>query len=89
MASPGMWKGTSREQIPWYPSVDLDKCAGCRKCYEFCSHGVHTWDEQTGAPKVSEPFQWVVGCSSCSQQCEEGAITFAPLTILKPLLGAS
>ena len=80
------WKGKPRELIPWYPSVDSAKCVGCRKCYDFCSHGVYGWDEGANAPKVLEPFQCVVGCSSCSHQCEEDAITFPPLTILQPFL---
>ena len=83
MKSYGTWKGTPREQIPWYPAVDLAKCVGCRRCFEFCSHGVYGWDEAANTPKVLEPFQCVVGCSSCSQECEEGAIAFPPLTILK------
>lgn len=86
MGNYGTWKGTPREQIPWYPNVDLTKCVGCRKCHEFCSHGVYSWDEEANTPKVTEPFQCVVGCSNCSHQCEEGAISFPPLTILQPFL---
>jgi NAD-dependent dihydropyrimidine dehydrogenase PreA subunit len=86
MGNYGAWKGTPREQIPWYPSVDPAKCVGCRKCHEFCSHAVYGWDEVANTPVVMEPFQCVVGCSSCSQQCEEGAISFPLLTILQPFL---
>jgi NAD-dependent dihydropyrimidine dehydrogenase PreA subunit len=82
----GTWKGTPREQIPWYPTVDSTRCVGCQKCFEFCSHGVYAWDETAGTPKVQEPFQCVVGCSNCAAQCEEGAIAFPPLTILKEFL---
>ena len=83
MKSYGMWKGTPREQIPWYPTVDLSRCVSCGKCNEFCSHGVYGWDGAANTPKLLEPFQCVVGCSSCSHECEEGAITFPPLSILK------
>jgi NAD-dependent dihydropyrimidine dehydrogenase PreA subunit len=86
MKNHGTWKGTPREQIPWYPTVDSAKCVGCRKCFEFCSHGVYAWDETAGTPKVQEPFQCVVGCSNCASQCAEGAIAFPPLTILKEFL---
>ena len=79
----GSWKGVPREQIPWHPSLDGEKCIGCRKCFEFCSHGVYTWDAVADRPVVAEPFQCVVGCSNCMHQCEEGAISFPPLTILK------
>jgi NAD-dependent dihydropyrimidine dehydrogenase PreA subunit len=83
MKDHGVWKGTPREQIPWHPAVDSTQCVGCRACFEFCSHGVYGWDEETSTPTVREPFQCVVGCSSCSLQCEAGAITFPPLTVLK------
>ncbi len=79
----GEWRGTPREQIPWYPTVDASTCVGCRTCYQFCSHGVYGWDQTTDRPTVIEPFQCVVGCSTCSLKCEEEAITFPPLTILK------
>ncbi len=87
MEGHGMWKGTPRERVPWYPTIDSSKCVGCRKCFEFCSHRVYGWNEETNTPKVIEPFQCVVGCSSCSHQCEEGAITFPPLSVLKEFVG--
>jgi NAD-dependent dihydropyrimidine dehydrogenase PreA subunit len=82
MGDHGMWKGTPREQIPWFPTVDPEKCIGCRKCFEFCGHKVYAWDEAADRPVVAEPFQCVVGCSNCSHQCESEAITFPPLSIL-------
>jgi NAD-dependent dihydropyrimidine dehydrogenase PreA subunit len=82
MESYGMWKGTPREQIPWHPTVDTAKCVGCRKCYEFCGHAVYAWDDDANTPEVIEPFRCVVGCSSCSHECEEGAIAFPSLMIL-------
>ena len=83
MGSFGTWKGVPREQIPWHPTVDEETCIGCRKCYEFCSHKVYSWDESTDRPVVAQPFQCVVGCSNCTYQCEQGAISFPPLTMLK------
>ena len=83
MGSFGTWKGVPREQIPWHPTVDEEKCIGCRKCCEFCSHKVYSWDESTDRPVVAQPFLCVVGCSSCTYQCEQGAISFPPLTMLK------
>jgi NAD-dependent dihydropyrimidine dehydrogenase PreA subunit len=79
----GTWRGTPREQVPWYPTVDAARCVGCRKCFEFCSHGVYAWDEAACTPKVQEPFRCVVGCSNCAHQCEDGAIAFPPLTVLR------
>ena len=85
----GTWKGTPRDQIPWFPSIDSAKCAGCRKCVEFCTHGVYGWDDAADSPIVAEPYRCVVGCSNCSYQCEEGAIAFPPLSVLKPFIPAS
>ncbi|MGE5571484.1 MAG: 4Fe-4S binding protein [Clostridia bacterium] len=72
-----------REQIPCYPTVDFEKCTGCRTCFEFCSHGTYGWDEAAGRPVVRNPFNCVAGCSGCAPQCPNGAITFPPLSILK------
>ncbi len=83
MAGHGTWKGVPRESIPWYPTIDAEKCEGCRKCYELCSHGVYSWDEAASRPVVAEPYGCVVGCSNCMHQCEQGAVSFPPLAILK------
>lgn len=72
-----------REQIPWYPTVDAGKCIGCRTCFEFCSHGVYEWSHETGKPVVKNPYNCVVGCSSCAARCPAEAIVFPQLSILK------
>jgi NAD-dependent dihydropyrimidine dehydrogenase PreA subunit len=86
MSKYGTWKGTPREAIPWHPAVDESACIGCRACFEFCGHGVYSWNEITGKPAVAEPFQCVVGCSNCKGQCPVEAISFPPLSVLKPYL---
>ena len=83
MGKYGEWQGVPREKIPWFPDVDLDKCAGCQECFNFCSHKVYAWDEKNNKTKVAEPFRCVVGCSTCAGLCKESAISFPPLTILK------
>lgn len=83
MSKYGNWRGIPREEIPWHPTVDLEKCAGCKECFNFCSHGVYAWDEEKNNPKVVEPYSCVVGCSSCMGMCTQEAISFPPLTILK------
>ncbi len=83
----GTWNGVDREQVPWYPSVDVSRCSGCRTCFEFCSHGVYSWDEEKSVPAVAEPFLCVVGCSSCAHQCPQEAIQFPPLTALAGIGG--
>jgi NAD-dependent dihydropyrimidine dehydrogenase PreA subunit len=78
----GEWKGVPREQVPWYPAIDVEKCTGCRTCFEFCGHHVYAWDDAADRPRIAEPFQCVVGCSGCSHQCEQMAISFPPLSVL-------
>jgi NAD-dependent dihydropyrimidine dehydrogenase PreA subunit len=85
MGSYGTWRGVAREQIPWFPTVDVAKCAGCKECFNFCKHGVYAWDDANNKPVVAQPFHCVVGCGNCAGQCEQGAITFPPLTILKDI----
>jgi NAD-dependent dihydropyrimidine dehydrogenase PreA subunit len=77
------WKGIPREKIPWNPTVDIQRCIGCKKCFNFCRHRVYVWDEKNNKTKVAEPYHCVVGCSSCLGLCSENAISFPPLTILK------
>ncbi|MCR4426016.1 MAG: ferredoxin family protein [Firmicutes bacterium] len=72
--------------MPWYPTVDAEKCSGCRSCFEFCSHGTYGWDEDAGKPVVKNAFSCVVGCSSCAARCPSEAISFPPLSILKQYL---
>ena len=60
-----------REQIPWYPTIDVEKCTGCRTCFEFCSHGTYGWDDSAEKPVVENPFNCVVGCSGCAPAVPE------------------
>ena len=83
MGNYGQWKGIPREKIPWYPTVDAQKCIGCKECFNFCRHKVYAWDEDNNKTRVARPYHCVVGCSTCSGLCNENAITFPPLTILK------
>ena len=85
MSKYGTWEGIPREEIPWHPTVDLEKCIGCKECFSFCSHKVYDWDGETNKTKVAEPYNCVVGCSTCAGLCKAKAISFPPLTILKNL----
>ena len=72
-------KPVPREKIPWFPSIDEEKCDGCRACFKFCQHGVYAWDEKSNIVKVVQPFGCVVGCSGCQSLCAAGAISFPDL----------
>jgi len=85
MSKYGVWRGIPREKVPWYPTVDVTKCKGCKEYYNFCRHRVYSWDGEVNKTKVENPFRCVVGCSTCQGLCEENAISFPPLAILKGL----
>jgi len=75
-----------REKIPWYPSVDEDKCNGCRICFQFCQQGVYTWDEKNNIAKVDRPFNCVVGCNGCENLCAIGAISFPEIDAIQEVI---
>ena len=79
-------KPVPREKIPWYPSIDEEKCDGCRVCFQFCQHGVYLWDEKKNIAKVMQPFQCVVGCNGCQSLCAQGAISFPDLDAVHEII---
>ena len=72
----GLFGNIPREKIPWYPTIDEEKCIGCEECFKFCGNGVFVWDEENNRPKVVKPFNCVVGCSACKNLCAQEAISF-------------
>jgi NAD-dependent dihydropyrimidine dehydrogenase PreA subunit len=65
-----------REKIPWYPTIDYEKCTSCLTCVGFCRNGVYATKGNPGNPLVANPYNCVVGCSSCETMCPNGAISF-------------
>jgi len=80
------WRGIVRETIQWYPTVDDGACNGCKRCIDFCSFGVFSYERECETVRVESPFACVVGCSLCSSLCEPRAITFPPLSYLDNLI---
>lgn len=65
-----------REEIPWYPDINQDLCLNDKKCVEFCTHGVYSWDDAGDKPVVKNPYNCVVACSGCEPICPSHAIVF-------------
>lgn len=82
--------GIPREEIPWFPTIEIDKCVGCLECANFCPNGVYVveentdpdrasksrWEKLRKRPIVVNPFNCVIGCSACAQLCPVEAIKF-------------
>ncbi|MDH7513933.1 MAG: 4Fe-4S binding protein [Clostridiales bacterium] len=75
-----------REQIPWYPTIDEDKCIGCKECFDFCKSGVFEWDEEKNCPRVAQPLNCVVGCSACQNLCAQEAISFPSMKEIQEVI---
>ncbi len=78
----GIKKDIPREEIPWYPEINYQKCTGCQACLEHCSNNVYEWNQEEEKVEIVNPYNCVVGCSGCYSKCPVEAIKFPPLTIL-------
>jgi NAD-dependent dihydropyrimidine dehydrogenase PreA subunit len=72
------YHGINRDKIPWYPTIDYDKCLNCGTCVEYCKLGVYDHTEEQGEKKpiVKYPNKCVAFCTGCKGQCPVGSITF-------------
>ncbi|MGQ9665551.1 MAG: 4Fe-4S dicluster domain-containing protein [bacterium] len=75
-----------REKIPWFPTIDYDKCMGCMECFNFCHNGVFEWDGEKNQPVVKNPYNCVVGCSACKNLCAGDAISFPTMQELREII---
>lgn len=71
------WHGIPRNKIPWYPTIDYEKCVTCGKCVDYCHMNVFATEEKEGQKKtvVKNPNSCVVTCIGCDDICPAGAIT--------------
>lgn len=79
------YHGIPREEIPWFPRVDVEKCTGCGSCVEFCQKKVYALDDKA---VVANPFRCVVSCTGCLTKCPEGALSFPSMVELRDVMKA-
>ena len=74
------WHGIPRKKIPWYPTIDYQKCISCGKCVDYCKLGVYELVQQKGETSsvVKNPNSCVVLCTGCDGICPAGAIKHQP-----------
>ena len=68
-----------REKIPWWPTINLDKCDGCNSeydCLKFCPHRVYKPLENPLGIQVENQYNCVVFCQACKKMCPKDAISF-------------
>jgi len=62
------------EWIPWFPTIDRERCVGCARCFDYCLFGVYTIEDKKVV--VSNPDQCKNNCPACARVCPEKAIIF-------------
>ncbi len=75
--SEATFMGVPREKIPWFPTIDYDRCCFCMECDRFCPHQV--FERQEGSERkliVAHRNNCVVFCRACAKACGPDAITF-------------
>jgi CDP-4-dehydro-6-deoxyglucose reductase, E3 len=80
------WKGILRQEIDWHPSIDEDRCTGCGMCITSCGREVFDYDVQNKKSIVANPFQCMVGWTSCRTWCIFDAISFPDPQYVKDLI---
>ena len=76
MSKEETYHGVPRSKIPWYPTINYEKCVSCGKCVDYCKLGVYEPETKDGKKKsvVKNPNNCVVFCNGCDSICPAGAI---------------
>jgi formate hydrogenlyase subunit 6/NADH:ubiquinone oxidoreductase subunit I len=70
------YEGIPRNQIPWDPKIDSQKCVSCGKCVDFCHMHAFKTVEVNGKKQTEViPNRCVVFCRGCEDICPAGAIS--------------
>jgi len=76
--------GLPRNEIAWFPTINLERCDGCGDCIRHCKHDVFAVVNEK--PFVAKPENCVVGCKACGWVCPIGAIVHPSKDKLKEML---
>ena len=70
------YEGIPRNQIPWAPKINYQKCVSCGKCVDFCHMNAFGFKEEKSKKKtvVKNLNACVVFCRGCEDICPVGAI---------------
>ena len=76
-ASSATFMGVPRTEIPWWPTIDYEKCNYCMECDKFCPHKVFERKENEEKKLIiTNPYNCVVFCRACAKLCEPDALSF-------------
>jgi NAD-dependent dihydropyrimidine dehydrogenase PreA subunit len=78
--------GVSRDKVPWFPTIDYNKCNFCMECATFCPHRVFERREGDRKLVVANPNHCVVFCRACSKTCGPDALSFPNKTEILALI---
>ncbi len=80
------WFGVPRRKITWYPKIDPGACVGCGLCSVICGRGVYHYDFEAKRPVVANPYNCLVGCTTCANLCPTGAIEFPSVELVRKVI---
>jgi Pyruvate/2-oxoacid:ferredoxin oxidoreductase delta subunit len=78
-----LWHGIARDTIPWFPTVNHDKCIGCELCFVTCGRGVYDVHDHKAWPE--RQYDCMVGCTTCANICPAEAITFPDKQLVRKI----
>ncbi len=71
-----LWSDITHDTLPWYPSIAVEKCTGCKTCFKYCKNGVLAFNKTRRKVRVKYPSRCRPGCRSCARFCPRRAIAF-------------
>jgi len=78
--------GIPRHLIPWYPTIDAEKCVGCQECVKFCHDTVYAFDAENRKVFVENKWHCQIYCESCTYACNVDAISFPDRREIKGII---